>query len=602
MKTTDYFNLPSKGESNLEKKVKKASSIILASTILVPTSLGLLSQNTYAQSSETGKQEHKISIEEQKKKEGFFKRLAKGTKYILGIEDEKNPSEYYTVQVLDRNGKIVQEYKHIDDQSKLSLKNIPSDGMVKFIPEQNQKAQPQVQTQEKKTAVPAQKKDYTIYPLDVWVGDEYLKLKHGAEIEVPYDKTVFIKPQKMNGLTTEVMLLFPQKNLNLNDKYYTDDKGYITHRTGPLADQRVIIKNERIDLEEYGIRPLEEIFVDDTYETKTKLLQTVRIKLIRGPEPVPQQPVVTEEDIEPPWNPERTYPSRTKEKKKKHKEPKPEVRPETAPEDGNTIVYLLGGKVARNFSGTCKDDVSLSFTSLRAAVEHAPKNNLLLTAMVDADVDLKRNPCENNIKSFASVKVGAFVKPDGVPFGVGLGAGAEMQKNKTEATFYDSYFSINSNNYFADAKAGLMTGFDKDLLMYAVVKAGINYHTESNGYRDGGFYYDRIPLVDELSWTYGAEGKLSVGRKGPVSLDVTGSWTKQTPMSTTINDVESSASRPELGHIESWAATAMLSGRIMKNLSISIGVGKGEGKVSYKNGHTDKGEYTRVLGGVRARF
>lgn len=598
----DYFNLPLEGESNLEKKVKKASSLMLAGSILVPASLGLLSQNSYAYPGETGKQEHKISIEEQKKKESFFQRLAKGARYIFGMEDEKNPSEFYTVQVLDKNEKVVQEYKHIDTNSKLKIKNIPENGMLKFISEKKQATQPQTQAQEKKTAVPVPKKDYTIYPLDVWVGDEYseqyMKLKNGAEIEVPYGKTVFIKPQKTDGLTTEVMLLFPQKNLNLNDKYYTDDKGYIIHRTGPLAGQRVIIKNERIDLEEYGIRPLEEIFVDDTYETKTRLLQTVRIKLRRGPEPVPEQPVVTEETIEPPWNPEPTYPSKIHEKKKKHKEPKPEAKPE----EGLTLLYLLGGKVERNFSGTCKPDVSLDFTSLRAAVEHAPNNNLLLTASVDADVDFKRDPCDTHVKSFTSVKLGAIFKPDGVPFGAGIGAGAEMQKNKTEERYYPSYFSVNSNNYFAEGKAGFMTPFNKDVAMYLMATAGMNYHTENNEFKEAGYGYDVIPLLNEWSWSYGAEGKFSVGRTGPVSLDVAGKWSKQTPMSSTIHEIDSDVYRPELGHLESWMASAMLSGRIVKNLSVTVGVGKGESKAVYKNGHVDKGNYTRALAGLRLKF
>ncbi len=592
----DYFNLSSKGESNLEKKVKKATSLLLAGSILVPASLGLLSQNTYAFPGETGKQEHRISIEEQKKKEGFFQRLAKGTKYILGIEDEKNPSEFYTVQVLDKNGKVVNEYKHVDDRTKINL-NVPKEGMVKFVPEQKQKAQPQVQAQENKTAVPAQKKDYTIYPLDVWVGDEYMKLKSGAEIEVPYDKTVFIKPQKTDGLTTEVMLLFPQKNINLNDKYHADDKGYITHSVGSLAGQRVVIRNERIDLDEYGIMPKEEISVDDTYETKTRLLQTVRIKLRRGPEPIPEQPEVTEAPIVPPWNPEPTYPSRIHEKKKKHKEPKPEANPE----EGLTILYLLGGKVERNFSGTCKDDESFDFTSLRAAVEHAPNSKVLMTGSVDADVDFKRDPCDTHAKSFTSVKLGALFKPNGVPFGAGFGAGAEMQKNKTEERYYPSYFSANSNNYFADLKAGIMTPFNKDVALYLMAKAGINYHTENNEFREGSDY-DRLPLMNEWSLNYGVEGKLSVGRKGPVSLDVAGSWSRQTPMSSTVHDIDSEISRPELGHLESWMASAMLSGRIMKNLSVTVGLGKGESKASYKNGHVDKGDYTRVLGGVRVRF
>jgi hypothetical protein len=521
MKMIDYFNLSPKGESNLEKKVKKATSLFLAGSILVPASLGLLSKNTYAHPQETAKQEQKINKEEQKKK--------------------------------------------------------PS--------------------------ITTQKKDYTIYPLDVWVGDEYKKLKHGDTIEVPFDKTVYIKPQSKNGLTTEILLKLQDKNVILNDNYQTDNQGYIVHRSGPKVGKRVKIGDERFDLGEYGIMLHEKVNVETTFETEIELLQTNLTIAERTPPsvpaPIPEQPVVTEAPIEPPWNPEKTYPSRIHEKKKKHKEPKPE----TNPEEGLTILYLLGGKVARNFSGTCKDDVSLDFTSLRAAVEHAPNSKVLMTGNVDADVDFKRDPCDTHVKSFTSVKLGALFKPNGVPFGAGIGAGAEMQKNKTEERYYPSYFSVNSNNYFAEGKAGFMTPFNKDVAMYLMATAGINYHTENNEFMEAGYGYDKIPLFSEWSWNYGVEGKLSIGRKkGPVSLDVAGKWIKQTPMGSNINGVDSDIYRPELGHLESWMASAMLSGRIMKNLSVTVGLGKGESKASYKNGHVDKGNYTRVLGGVRVRF
>jgi len=213
MKVIDYFNLPQKEESNLEKKIKKAASLALVSSLVFPASMGLLNQNAYANSKETGKQEQKISKEEQKKKPG----------------------------------------------------------------------------------VSTQKKDYTIYTLDVWVGeDEHLRLKHGDSIEVPFDKTtIYIKPQSKNGLITETMLKHSEKNINLNDKYHTDNKGYIMHSTGPLSGQRVIIRNERFDLAEYGIMSEEEILAEPTYETKTKLLQTVQIKIRRGPEPI-KEPEIKE--------------------------------------------------------------------------------------------------------------------------------------------------------------------------------------------------------------------------------------------------------------------------------------------------------------------
>ena len=222
---TDYFNLPPKEESNLEKKLKKAASLALAGSVLVPASLGILSQNSFAQTQET----------------------------------------------------------------------------------------------KKKAEATTQKKDYTIYPLDVWVGEEHMKLRHGDSIDVPFDQTVYIKPQSKHGLTTEVMLKFPEKNIQLNDKYYSDNRGYITHSTGPLKNQRVIVIDDRIDLAEYGIRAEEEITAEPTYETKTKLFQTVQIKIRRGPQPIPETPVVEQPMKQ--W-PSRLQPTKKEKKRKETRETK----------------------------------------------------------------------------------------------------------------------------------------------------------------------------------------------------------------------------------------------------------------------------------------
>jgi hypothetical protein len=143
------------------------------------------------------------------------------------------------------------------------------------------------ETKAKKETNTAEAKDYTINELEVWVGNEFRKMKCGDSIEVPYDETVYVKPQSKHGLTTEFLLKLQQKNTILNDFYHTDDKGYITDKLG----KRVIIRDERFDLGELGILPEEEITGEDTYENTTEVFKTAQIKIKRGKEPQQPQPV-----------------------------------------------------------------------------------------------------------------------------------------------------------------------------------------------------------------------------------------------------------------------------------------------------------------------
>ncbi|KYK25942.1 hypothetical protein AYK26_01540 [Euryarchaeota archaeon SM23-78] len=174
MKIIDYFN-QSPDELSLEKRIKKAGSLILMGSMLIPVGLGVLSQEVNAMPYVQKKQEQKIKKEDQKKKkkDNWFQRRIKAWADILGIETEyPNPETYMTKEkyeemqkqkeqrraerakklviadkhtlnppdfdVLNRRGKVHQEYRHVTfDQSK-GKKNeivveIPEGGKIRLV-------------------------------------------------------------------------------------------------------------------------------------------------------------------------------------------------------------------------------------------------------------------------------------------------------------------------------------------------------------------------------------------------------------------------------------------------------------------------------------
>jgi len=136
--------------------------------------------------------------------------------------------------------------------------------------------------------------NYTIRPLEVIVGNDKPRyLKHGQLIEIPYDKTFRVTPQtNKQGMRTEFLLKLPGlSNHTLNEKYRTDDKGYICDTSG----NRVVISYGRIDLEELGIKPGQRVVGQMTYETPTRAFQTAEIIIRRGDKPTPTKPVITPE-------------------------------------------------------------------------------------------------------------------------------------------------------------------------------------------------------------------------------------------------------------------------------------------------------------------
>jgi len=140
----------------------------------------------------------------------------------------------------------------------------------------------------KQKSTPAVKpEDYIIKPLEVIIGNnEPRYVRQGETTIIPYDQTFSVTPQvNKAGMRTEFLLKLTDKNRILNDKYQTDDKGYITDRFG----HKIAFTYGRIDLDEFGIEPGEKLEGQMTYEKIDLVLGTAKIELERGkPALVPQ--------------------------------------------------------------------------------------------------------------------------------------------------------------------------------------------------------------------------------------------------------------------------------------------------------------------------
>ena len=188
--------------------------------------------------------------------------------------------------------------------------------------------------------------DYIIKPLEVIIGNnESRYVRQGETIVIPYDQTFSITPQvNKAGMRTELLLKLADKNVILNDKYQTDDKGYITDRFG----NKIVFIHGAIDLGEMGIMAGEKLEGQMTYESMNNVYGTGKIGLERGrPAGVPQiQSQVPEEEMAEQEEP-KPSPKPVLDKMTRDFEPVEECKPKHKPQ---TLFSLKGAYILESES------------------------------------------------------------------------------------------------------------------------------------------------------------------------------------------------------------------------------------------------------------